>query len=106
MPPARRIDRVTILGSRDATTVVIPWDSRPALLERLEEAGGADDVIVEFRKVGTSRPVALSKPQKRRLFEVVEAWLCEVDMPGLPEGIFDLRCALYDEQDSGDLDGD
>jgi hypothetical protein len=106
MPPARRIDRVTILGSRDTSTVVIPWDSRQALLERLEAAGGAADIVVEFRKVGTSRPVRFTKAQKRRLLEVCAYWLDEVGVPGLPDGIFELRNALMDERDWGELDDD
>jgi hypothetical protein len=106
MSPAHRVERVTILGSRDATTVVIPWDSRKALLDRLDAAGGAEDVIAAIRAVDTSRPIALTNARKRRLFEVVEGWLWEVSTTGLPDGIFELRNALIDERDSGDLDDD
>jgi hypothetical protein len=96
----RRLDRVTFAGSRDATTVVISRRSRQALLDRLRAAGGADDVIDAIRAVGAARPVVLTKAQKRRLLEVCEAWLSEVNV------IFDLRNALIDERDRGDLDED
>jgi hypothetical protein len=101
---ASGIDRVTILGSRDATTVVIPWDSRQALLERLKVAGAAADVSAAIHAAATSGLVRLTKPEKRRLLEVVEGWLWEVSRMGLPEGIFELRCALIDERDAGELD--
>jgi hypothetical protein len=101
----RRIDRVTIAGSRDATTVTIPWASRGVLLQRLRDAGDAEDVIRAFEAVGTSRPVRLDKVGKRRLLEACTAWL---DEPGgvdaLPEGIFDLRNALEDEKADGERD--
>jgi hypothetical protein len=104
--PERRIDRVTILGSRPASTTEIPWDSRHLLLERLEAAGGADDVIAAIRGPGTSAPVRLTRQQKRRLPEVVEGWLVEENTTGLPQGIFELRNALTDEQIWGELDDD
>jgi hypothetical protein len=104
--PGRRIDRVTFLGTRDATTVTIPWDSRQALLERLDSAGGAEDVIAAIRAVGTSRPIELTKPQKRRLLDILEGLLNEVGAPWLPDGLFQLRNALIDERYYGALDGD
>jgi hypothetical protein len=106
MPPARRIDRVTFLGARDATTVTIPWDSRQALLERLDAAGGAEDVIAAIRAVGTSRPIEPTKPQKRLLLDVLEAMVSEVGAPWLPDGLFQLRNALIDERYYGALNGD
>jgi hypothetical protein len=67
-------------------------------------AGGADDVIAAIRGPGTSAPIRLTKEQKLRLLDVVEHWLEEVNTTGLPEGIFELRNALTDERDYGDLD--
>jgi hypothetical protein len=55
--------------------------------------------------VGTSRPVTLARTQKIRLLLVVEGWLWEVSTTGLPDGIFELRNALIDERDAGELDG-
>jgi hypothetical protein len=91
---ASRLDWVTIAGSRDATTVKIPWDSRDALLERLRREGDADPIIAAFRAVGTSAPVKLKPEAKRRLLDTCEAWLVEATTEGLPPGIFELRNAL------------
>jgi hypothetical protein len=55
--------------------------------------------------VGTSRPVTLARTQKSRLLLVVEGWLWEVSTTGLPDGIFELRNAVIDERDAGELDG-
>jgi hypothetical protein len=53
------------------------------------------------RGVGTSSPVTLS-PEGEALLALageVEAWLEEAGPEGLPDGIFDLRNALTDEED-------
>jgi hypothetical protein len=105
-PTPRRIDRVTFLGARPATTIVIPWDSRQALLDRLTAAGGADDVITAIRAPGTSAPVRLTKLQKRGLLTACAGWLDEVGATGLPVGIVGLRSALMDEAAAGELDED
>jgi hypothetical protein len=101
---ASRLDWVTIAGSRDATTVKIPWDSRDALLERLRREGEADDIIAAFRAVGTTSPVKLKPDAKRRLLATCEVWLMEATTQGLPPGIFELRNALQDESAYGALD--
>jgi hypothetical protein len=67
----RRIEQVVIAGSRDSTTVTISWDSRQALLERLRQADGADEIIRAFEALGT--PVNLDKPAKRRLLRSAPA---------------------------------
>jgi hypothetical protein len=62
-----RLDRVTITGSRQATIVTIPWDSRQHLLDRLRrDKDGNEEVILAFAAVGTTRPVTLGKAGKRR----------------------------------------
>jgi hypothetical protein len=100
----RRLNWITIAGSRDATTVEIPWDSRQALLERLRREGEADDMIGAFQAVGTTSPVKLKPDAKRRLLATCEAWLMEATRQGLPPGIFELRNALQDELAYGTLD--
>jgi hypothetical protein len=84
--------------------VTIPWDSRQALLDRLRQAGGAGQIIRAFDAAGTSAPVKLDRSAKRRLLTVCEDWLDEMNIDGLPEGIFDLRNALFDERAYGQLD--
>jgi hypothetical protein len=100
----RRIDRVTIAGSRQATNVTLPWESRGALLVRLRAEPGAEAVVRAIEAVGTSRAVMLDAAGKRRLLETCARWLDEASIPGLPEGIFDLRNALEDEKAYGALD--
>jgi hypothetical protein len=95
----RRIDRVTIAGSRDATTVAIPWDSSQALLLRLRKDEHATTAVVDaFVVVGTSRPVVLDKVGKRILLGACTDWLDEAGVDALPPGIFELRNALEDEK--------
>jgi hypothetical protein len=101
---ASRLNRVTIAGTRDATTLEIPWDSRDALLERLRREGDAEPIIAAFQAVGATRPVQIPRQAKRRLLDICEAWLVEATTEGLPPGIFDLRNVLQDESAWGDLD--
>jgi hypothetical protein len=70
-----RLNRGVIAGSRDATTVEIPWDSRQALIQRLRTEGDADEIIDAFHAVGTTRPVTLSKEAMRRLLATRKRWL-------------------------------
>jgi hypothetical protein len=111
--------QVVIAGSREATTVSVPWESRQALFTRLRPAGRDeeiaagpesalevmldDEIIRTFAAVGTSAPVRLTKLAKRRLLEVCAEWLDEGGVDRLPEGISDLRNALIDERDYGEL---
>jgi hypothetical protein len=100
----RRIDRVVITGSGDATTVTIPWASRGVLLLRLRQEGGAGEVIRAFEAAGSPKSVRLDRTGKRLLLETCRRWLNEVGADKLPEGIFDLRKALEGEQANGELD--
>ena len=99
---ASRLNRVIVAGSREASTVEIPWDSRDALLERLRREADAEPIIAAFRAVGATRPVQIPRQAKRRLLDICEAWLVEATTEGLPPGIFDLRNALQDESSWGD----
>jgi hypothetical protein len=112
--------QVVIAGSRQATTVSVSWESRQALFTRLRPTDRADDIAIDpngaltvildddiirsFEAAGTSAPVRLSKSAKRRLLDVCAEWLDEIGVDRLPEGIFDLRNALIDERDYGELD--
>ena len=93
----RRIDEVRIALRRGI--VVIPWASRVALLERLRSVETMGDVCDAFRAVGTTQPVRLTAPQKAGLMNVITFWADATDRgyDDLPEGIYDLRHALYDD---------
>jgi hypothetical protein len=98
----RRIKHVTILLSRETDTVTLPWASRQALLERLRGREGAEDVIRRFEAVGTTRPVRLDVAGKRLILNELYEWEIEVKtIDALPEGLWDLRCALIDDRDAG-----
>ena len=102
----RRLNRVTIQGSRQATTVVIPWDSRQQLLDRLRRDQDAKEKVIQaFEAVGTTRPVRLDKAGKRLLLAACFDWLNEAGGTAtLPTGIVDLLNALEDEKRRGELD--
>jgi hypothetical protein len=102
----RRLNRVTIQGSRQATTVVIPWDSRQHLLDRLRRDKDANETVIHaFEAVGTTRPVTLDKAGRRLLLTVCFEWLNEAGgTSGLPTGIVDLLLSLEDEKRHGELD--
>jgi hypothetical protein len=76
---------------------VLPWSSRQELLARLRAVELTDAIVRAFEAAGASRPVTLKPEQKPVLFSVVEAWLVEVDLAGLPAGIFQVRNALHDD---------
>jgi hypothetical protein len=69
-----------------------------------DSGGSAGQIIRAFDAAGTSAPVKLDRSAKRRLLTVCEDWLDEMNIDGLPEGIFDLRNALFDERAYGQLD--
>jgi hypothetical protein len=102
----RRLDRVTIAGSGEATTVAIPWDTRQRLLDRLwRDFDTNQQVIRAFEAVGTTRPVTLDKAGERLLLAACFEWLNEAGGAlTLPAGITDLLNALEDERRHGDLD--
>ena len=88
-------ERVKVQLGRELVTM--PWDSRQALLDRPRPLESMQPIVAAFEAVGTSRPVTLKPEHKEPLLAVVEAWLEEVDVPGLPAGIFELRNALHDD---------
>jgi hypothetical protein len=91
---------VTIRTSRD--TVVIPWETRQELVKRLRRRlqldPAAATAVDAFEQVGVSNPVTLSAEAEQLLTQEVDLWVLEAGIPGLAEGIWDLRCALIDEQ--------
>jgi hypothetical protein len=99
MEHEKNIDTVTVRTTRD--TVVIPWESQQLLLERLRRRDdpAAATVVGAFEDVGASSPVALSPEGEALLAVEVETWLEQASTKGLPDGIFDLRNALIDEED-------
>jgi hypothetical protein len=92
----RGIDRVEV--ALESETVVIPWTSQQALLERLRPNESTRGVVDAFEAVGTSRPVRLRADEKDALREAIRLWAEENGgYDGLPEGIAELRIALVDD---------
>jgi hypothetical protein len=92
----RSIDHVEIPLGRE--TITLPWASREALLGQFKHLDSMLDIRRQFENVGTSRPVQLTREQKRDLLQVIVQWASEEGgYDRLPEGIFDLRNALHDD---------
>jgi hypothetical protein len=96
----RRIDEVRIELRRGI--VSIPWSSRDALLEQLQNRDSMNNVREvrdAFLAAGTTRPVQLTDPQKLGLRNVITFWANEMggSYDDLPEGIHALRNALQDD---------
>jgi hypothetical protein len=90
-----RLNRVAISTSR--TVIELPWSSRDQLLHEIRHLEGADAIRTAFEAVGASRPVPLSRADEVLLFGAINEWAQSVTVDGLPEGVWELRCALADE---------
>ena len=92
----RGIDRVQIALTRQ--TITIPWESREALLERLQGVESMRDVVSTFWAVGTSRPGELTPEQKDGLVGAIAAWADEAGgYSALPDGVAKLWHGLVDD---------
>jgi hypothetical protein len=98
----RRVRYFSVALSRNS--VELPWTSRGPLLKRVEGHDGGLQVRLAFEAVGASRPVMLDRAGKRVLLQVVEAWLAEATVNGLPQGVWELRNELQNELADGELD--
>jgi hypothetical protein len=98
----RRIQRFRIALSRN--TIELPWGSRAPLLERLRKHDAGLQVVLAFETGGSTRPVRLEPAGKRVLLQVVEAWLGQVTVDGLPAGVWELRNELQNELADGELE--
>jgi hypothetical protein len=96
---SERLDRVAVSTSR--ATIELPWGSRDQLLHELRHLDNAEPIRAAFEAVGATRPVPLSRADELVLLNAIEAWLQSVTVDGLPEGIWELRCALADEFEDG-----
>jgi hypothetical protein len=78
-------------------TVRLPWASRDELLARIRHLEAGASTVRAFEAVGASAPVRLERVDVFVLIDVIEEWMKEVGADALPEGVFDLRNALYDD---------
>jgi hypothetical protein len=90
-----RLDRVAITTTR--ATIELPWGSRDRLLHEIRNLDGADKIRTAFEAVGASQPVPLSRDDQLILYKAIDGWANSVTVDELPDGIWNLRCALADE---------
>jgi hypothetical protein len=97
----RRIQHFRVALSRN--TVELPWTSRAPLLERLRKHDSGLEVVLAFEAVGATQPVQLTPAGKRVLLQVVEAWLYQATVEGLPPGVWESLKELQNELTEGEL---
>jgi hypothetical protein len=90
-------DLIVVAGTRDSTTVALPWRSGDALLQRLVPDRRTDTIVRKFASAGSSRPIRLNDFERRRLLSTCTDWLNQ-SPDQLPEGIYALRNALLADQ--------
>jgi hypothetical protein len=93
-----RINQVRIATA--ARVVVISWDARQQLLERVRQLHGGAELIERFDAVGTSQPAKLNRAGKQLVLETIYGWTEQVGVDELPEGITELRYALLNDLSS------
>ncbi len=95
MSDTRANQRVLIATTHE--TVVLPWESRQALVERLRGPESGARVIAEFEAAGTSRPVTLDIDAKQLVVDTIAAWSRDSAPHGLPGGVWELLETLIDD---------
>jgi hypothetical protein len=97
-----RINQVRIATA--AKVVVISWDARQQLLERVQQLHGGADLVKRFEAVGTSQPVKLNRAGKQLALETLYVWTEQVGVDALPEGSTELQYALLNDLSSSERD--
>jgi hypothetical protein len=89
-----RLDTITIALSRGDIT--ISWDTRQALLARLQHVHDSSSLRAMFDAVGASRPVELNPAQRATLLGLLKEWSIDRD-DAMPAGLNELRVALTED---------
>jgi hypothetical protein len=91
-----RLDRVTIAFGRG--DVILSWDTRQALMARLQHVKSTARIRASFEAVGATRAVGLSMAQRTFLLRMLEDWSLGRDgYEAMPADLFELRNALIDD---------
>ena len=85
-----------VLVAVPGAEVVVPWDSRDALLKELRRRDDAGEVIAAFEAVGATRPVELDVYSQVVVVETIRDMESRAE-GRLPDGLRDLLAALVDE---------
>jgi hypothetical protein len=91
-----RVDRITVALSRGDVTLT--WDSRQALMARLQHVQSSSCIRATFDAVGATSAVELNPAQRATLIGVLGEWsLGRGADKAMPEGLIELRDALSDD---------
>jgi len=96
-----RLDHITVaLNGGDVT---ITWNTRQALLRRLQHVQETARLRAAFDAVGASRSVELTSGQRSALQQALENWSRDEAYEQIPEELTLLRAALADDlNDTGE----
>jgi hypothetical protein len=90
-----RLDHVAVaLNGGDVT---ITWDTRQALMRRLQHDQETARIRASFDAVHVSRPVELNAGQRSALLRALESWSRDESYETMPEELTLLRAALADD---------
>jgi hypothetical protein len=95
MPVPLRLGFVTISLWRGP--VELPWSTCVELLDEIGRLDDAHHVVQVFDAAGASAPVRLGTNEKDLVAKAIDRWVTDVGADELPDGVWDLRCALVDE---------
>jgi hypothetical protein len=90
-PPRERPDWVIVNHSRGR--VLLSRASRNELIDQIGHLEFTNPLRGAFLRVGAAT-VSLTPEHEGLLFDVLEGWVNEVGIEGMPEGLWDLRVAL------------
>jgi len=90
-----RLDHITVgLNGGDVT---ITWDTRQALLRRLQHVQETARIRASFDAVDASRLAELNAGQRSALLRALENWSRDESYEPMPEELTLLRAALADD---------
>ena len=91
-----RLDQITVALSRGDVT--LSWDTRQALMARLQHVQSTSNLRATFEAVGATRPVELNPAQRATLLGLLDEWSLGRDTDeAMPEELLELRNALRDD---------
>jgi len=88
-----RPDTITVALS--AGDITLSWDTRRALLARLQHVSESSSLRAMFEAVGATRPVELNPAQRATLLGLLDEWTLEDET--LPADLIELRNKLSED---------
>lgn len=87
----------TITVVLSAGDVTISWDTRQALMARLQHISDSSSLRSMFEAVGATRPVELNAAQRATLLGLLDEWSVDDESEAMPTELDDLRSSLRDD---------